>query len=449
MNRRIASLVGISLALALLPSIAQAATKPGAKCAKVGATSLSVGKKFTCIKSGAKLVWNKGVAVKSPSAPTPPKPSATSTPSVTPSANPTPATDATALCKLPVADGRGDVAIGAWPRISSRMKSVGTVTAQIIMVDFPDAPATISPEAAFAKISPASDIFAEVSYGKLTYSMHPTFKWYRMSKNSTEYTSGGWTFNAHRNYILEALKLADADVDFSHSQSFIVLANPDAKGLGYSGPAFAASSGNGVTFDNTLLTNGATSAADLNGWGPIWANHELTHTLGLVDLYTYDSKSHNGNGFPFTGEFSYMGLSSSKSNSPGLLAFERWNLGWLDDSQIICSSATSAKQLITPIETKGGVKALIVPISKTKAVVVESRRPIGMDAGLKKSGALVYVVDSSIQSGLGPVRVYPASDADPRFLQAPRALGESVTIEGVTVTVTATSDAGDTVKVTR
>ena len=43
---------------------AQAVVKAGGKCAKAGATSASVGKKFTCIKSGGKLVWNKGVTIK-------------------------------------------------------------------------------------------------------------------------------------------------------------------------------------------------------------------------------------------------------------------------------------------------------------------------------------------------------------------------------------------------
>ena len=42
----------------------QALTKAGAKCSKAGVTSTYAGKKYTCIKSGKNLVWNKGVAVK-------------------------------------------------------------------------------------------------------------------------------------------------------------------------------------------------------------------------------------------------------------------------------------------------------------------------------------------------------------------------------------------------
>jgi hypothetical protein len=45
--------------------------KPGAKCTKVASTQLVNGQKFTCIKSGAKLIWDKGVAIATPSAPSP------------------------------------------------------------------------------------------------------------------------------------------------------------------------------------------------------------------------------------------------------------------------------------------------------------------------------------------------------------------------------------------
>ena len=58
-------LLVLVLAVSLLGAApAEAAVKAGSKCAKVGATATSAGKKFTCIKSGGKLVWNKGVTIK-------------------------------------------------------------------------------------------------------------------------------------------------------------------------------------------------------------------------------------------------------------------------------------------------------------------------------------------------------------------------------------------------
>jgi hypothetical protein len=53
----------IALALILVPINAIAAVKAGDTCKKAGTTATANGKKYTCVKSGKKLVWNKGVTV--------------------------------------------------------------------------------------------------------------------------------------------------------------------------------------------------------------------------------------------------------------------------------------------------------------------------------------------------------------------------------------------------
>ncbi len=56
-----------------MPLQANAATaKAGAKCTKLKATQIVGAKKFTCIKSGTKLVWDKGVAIPKASTQKPP-----------------------------------------------------------------------------------------------------------------------------------------------------------------------------------------------------------------------------------------------------------------------------------------------------------------------------------------------------------------------------------------
>jgi hypothetical protein len=81
--RKALRLLALVLSLTLLFSVAQAAVKAGSACSKLGSTSTVSGKKYTCIKSGKKLVWNKGVVVVKP------------TPAATPSATPTPTPTAT------------------------------------------------------------------------------------------------------------------------------------------------------------------------------------------------------------------------------------------------------------------------------------------------------------------------------------------------------------------
>jgi hypothetical protein len=60
-KRLIALLVITPLMLSSQISTSNAAAKAGAKCSKVGIQSAVGAKTFTCIKSGKKLVWNKGV----------------------------------------------------------------------------------------------------------------------------------------------------------------------------------------------------------------------------------------------------------------------------------------------------------------------------------------------------------------------------------------------------
>jgi hypothetical protein len=58
------SILSLSLSLPFIP--ANAAAKAGAKCAKAGSTEVVKDKSYTCVKSGKKLVWNKGVMVANP-----------------------------------------------------------------------------------------------------------------------------------------------------------------------------------------------------------------------------------------------------------------------------------------------------------------------------------------------------------------------------------------------
>ena len=63
MRKTLLILVAAFLSFALAAP-ANAVTIAGSKCSKLNATTSVSGKKYTCIKSGGKLVWNKGVLVK-------------------------------------------------------------------------------------------------------------------------------------------------------------------------------------------------------------------------------------------------------------------------------------------------------------------------------------------------------------------------------------------------
>lgn len=83
----------VAVALFLFPLNALAAVKAGDTCKKAGTTATANGKKYTCIKSGKKLVWNKGVAVIKPV----PSPTPSPTPTPSPSPTPTPSSTSTPI----------------------------------------------------------------------------------------------------------------------------------------------------------------------------------------------------------------------------------------------------------------------------------------------------------------------------------------------------------------
>jgi hypothetical protein len=62
MRRMVALVLPFLILSTLIATPASAAVKAGATCSKLGKTAVTGGKTFTCIKSGKKLVWNKGVA---------------------------------------------------------------------------------------------------------------------------------------------------------------------------------------------------------------------------------------------------------------------------------------------------------------------------------------------------------------------------------------------------
>jgi hypothetical protein len=113
------------LALVITPLSATAAVKAGAACTKAGNTSTTAGIKYTCVKSGKKLVWNKGVKVVAAAKPTPapvvsPTPSATPTPTSTPTVAPV-------LDKVPagfndLAENFKGVYISAWNSSDAKIR---------------------------------------------------------------------------------------------------------------------------------------------------------------------------------------------------------------------------------------------------------------------------------------------------------------------------------------
>ena len=315
------------------------------------------------------------------------------------------------ICKIDNVHLERGVGFG-FPRYNYSLNSTGTIKMTLIFIDFDDSPAQRSIEEVYSILNPISaDFFYKSSFGNLNVEFDVINNWFRMSKNSDEYDMYRGSPNAgaytHYNYLNEALSLADGSYDFSQTDTFIVITNPDAEKVDF-GPAFVGNEYSNFKADGKTFYTSTNSGYDLNVWGGLWLNHEVLHNMGLPDLYKYggDPTWHG-----LVGQFSIMGLISG--DAPDLFAYEKWMLGWIDDVSIFCGNQEELIVDLKPIESfEQGNKMIILPINETKSIAIESRRAIELDENIQNEGVLIYLVDSSKLTGEGTIIVLPENQYD-------------------------------------
>jgi hypothetical protein len=158
--------------------------------------------------------------------------------------------------------------------------------------------------------------------------------------------------------------------------------------------------------------------------------HELGHVLGLPDLY---ATAGAGAESLYAGPWDPM----SQPLGQNLLAWHALSLGWLGAANVACVRAgTTREARLTPLETGGGLKALLLPQGQS-LVVVEARRRVGLDAGLCADGVLVYSVQLDAVPKAAPVRVLgrSAAGACGPLSGAPLRPGQSLKLGAIRVDV--------------
>jgi len=126
--------------------------------------------------------------------------------------------------------------------------------------------------------------------------------------------------------------------------------------------------------------------------------HELGHALfAFEDLYLF-------NGTPPTSREAlstpdYWDLMAG--NSLNLLNWNRLLMGWLNDSEVRCvTNQSSTTHYLTSFGNETEPKMTLINLTDGVSIAVEVR-----NSGSKK-GLLVYVIDSYISHGEGPIKTY-------------------------------------------
>ena len=418
-----------SLSLLLVP--ANAAVKAGGNCKKIGVNSVASGKTYTCGKSGKKLVWKISSQKIDTSKP------------FTPLVNLSNAALFSNLDKCKIIDGDPQTTnmTAGFPIPDGRIDLVKGAKIQIIGVDFPDKiGSTKSPKELNQNLTSSVEKFwTAQSTNPVKFEWNWSADWVRMPGSINSYSLGGSFFqgkfnpDAYFNFAKEIILKTDSNIDFTGVNFLFIVFPPGIRNeeigtfLVHTQGTYSTREGN---IFNLIMAGGDYNTANTY-------IHEFGHALGLTDIRdTLDVGNQKSDGM-------YYDVMNNYS-FPELLVWHRYLLGFLDNSQIHCINSIEASThwLVPVASASKQVKGVVIPLSTTEAIIVESRRAIGFDTALSSRsdlvGAVVYTLDSKIPYRRTPVKVAQVLKNN-----------DSVNVSGYKITVVESGDFGDVIKVER
>ncbi|MFI0905805.1 M6 family metalloprotease domain-containing protein [Streptomyces sioyaensis] len=317
------------------------------------------------------------------------------------------ANESTSACALQGTTGYTDE--GQNTDYNRFQKPEGTKRVGVIYVDFPDAVGTTAPlDRYYDQISGADGWMQKASNGKVSLDMKaPYGNWVRMPKNSTDYHwERGFSWDTHRVYVKDALAgAAGAGVNLADYDTFYIVPTSTAAAITHTptwvqNPSNPTQVWNKATNAWVTIKWAVTFGQDMWHWGYKVADHETAHTFGLPDLYAFNGEQHQ-----YVGGWDVMGKVSGPA--PQFLGWHAWKFGWINDSQVSCLSTNDTySTTLNGVEHGGdGHKLAVIKTSDTTAYVAESRKAANNDSDACATGVLIYKVDTSVESGSGPVRV--------------------------------------------
>jgi M6 family metalloprotease-like protein len=151
-----------------------------------------------------------------------------------------------------------------------------------------------------------------------------------------------------------------------------------------------------------------TAGNDLWRWGYRWVTHESGHSFGLPDLYSYEPTINQVRvgSFFFCGGWDMMGWIAGQSTD--YLAWHKWKLRWIRDDQVDVVTRPTPQpttHYLSPVETPGGTKMVVVRTGLSTAYIAEFRTKLGieaLDGRGKYTGVLIYRIDASKAAARGP-----------------------------------------------
>ena len=388
------------------------------------------------------------------------------------------------ICKLREVSG----AVGSsFPRSSTiKVPIIGTVKMQVVYLQWGDLPGTGGDyDYHVQELNKARDFYRVMSEGKFNLDITYADTWATVDGSYKDFYTSDYMADArpdtaeHLQFVVDAfIDATDDTVDYS-DMDVIFFAFPRAEMIVQGGGMHIfdiadyvlARTDEGIVRNMFSLGSAAYDHAysDL-GWATFV--HEFGHTLRIPDLRDWSDGKDQLRGDDFqmylvNPMYGFDIMDNQAAGTRSISGWIKWIQGWLNDSQVTCVDAATVNSEYYRLDEANLMNAdnelLVVRLSDTKALAIESRRwdsRFDLPVQNSRDGVIVYVVDATRGHAEGPLKLLSPRDItrylsqdgvwpDWRMLDVVLFEGDSVTYDGVTVTVENSRSNEDIVRVSR
>ena len=237
------------------------------------------------------------------------------------------------------------------------------------------------------------------------------------SQSEAQQNTGQWS-DENRNIIdyfwTNALKASDPHVDFTGvDMVFFIL--PTTQTVVAEFNLWPPGTGVFQTDEGPIQRGYTPGNFHFRGGNEVWMFwiHEMLHYFKLPDLYWVDQNSVKRTESTLPGAMQGFDIMTNQGGvTKSLNGWLMWLAGWTDDKEITCLTPEnfqeSSFEVTTIDKTDTSLKSVILKLSDTSAVVIESRRKTSFDSQVpqrSRDGVFVYHVDTTIAHGEGPLTI--------------------------------------------
>lgn len=303
--------------------------------------------------------------------------------------------------------------ISGFPLKQNYLPKKGTIRALVIPIDWTDLIGESDWEnRVTSQASDFTEYWKGISENKLQIKWTVHKNWIRLPGASQDYSVP--YSEAHpetTRFFSKVIPVVDEVINFSDYDIIQFIAPKSQNIIPETTQIFPWSMGNHPTKEGKIQAmtivgkffDGSGAFSTPRTYWSYWA-HELGHALELAHLGSPRGASPMGG-------FDLMGIQDGPSRT--ISGWTRFLSGWLNEDQVFCLPLERLRESefsLRPIDSEGpGVKLIVIPISKSEALLIESRRETKFDVKdieNPRNGVIVYKYNAELghlQNFLSPL----------------------------------------------